>query len=337
MGKERVYLWDNVKALLIILVVMGHFVTQYTGSNEIMQSMFCIIYSFHMPLFIFVSGLFAKSSFKDDKLKVNKVISYLILYVALKLIIFIERISFGHNATFTIWSEQGIPWYMLAMAAWICMTYCLRFVRPAALLSVSIILALVAGYSDKIGDVLCLSRIIVFYPMFLLGFYMDSKAIVEKTRVPWQKVLAVCILLMLVLLSFFAREELYQFRPILVARNPYSQLANPSLGAVYRAVWYVLSMCISCAIVCVLPNKENKLSYIGASTLPIYFIHRPILYILMDVGFGTLIMTNLGPVYGPIVFLLSAVVLALVLSVPVLNKPFNALMKVKYSRFLKED
>lgn len=337
MGKERVYLWDNVKALLIILVVMGHFVTQYTGSNEIMQSMFCIIYSFHMPLFIFVSGLFAKSSFKDDKLKVNKVISYLILYVALKLIIFIERISFGHNATFTIWSEQGIPWYMLAMAAWICMTYCLRFVRPTALLSVSIILALVAGYSDKIGDVLCLSRIIVFYPMFLLGFYMDSKAIVEKTRAPWQKVLAVCILLMLVLLSFFAREELYQFRPILVARNPYSQLANPSLGAVYRAVWYVLSMCISCAIVCVLPNKENKLSYIGASTLPIYFIHRPILYILMDVGFGTLIMTNLGPVYGPIVFLLSAVVLALVLSVPILNKPFNALMKVKYSRFLKED
>ncbi|MBQ0014156.1 MAG: acyltransferase family protein [Clostridia bacterium] len=337
MGKERVFLWDNVKTLLIILVVMGHFVTQYTGSNEIMQSMFCIIYSFHMPLFIFVSGLFAKSSFKDDKLKVNKIISYLILYVALKLIIFIERISFGHDSTFTIWSESGIPWYMLAMAAWICMTYCLRFVKPWALLSFSTALALVAGYSDKIGDVLCLSRIIVFYPFFLLGFYMDSKVIAEKTRDPWRKAVAALILVALIVLGFLAREELYQFRPIMVARNPYSQLANPAFGALYRAAWYALSLCISLSVVCILPNKENKLSYIGASTLPIYFIHRPILYILMDVGFGALVMDNLGPVYGPIVFLLSAIVLALVLSIPVLNKPFNALMKVKYTGLLKED
>ncbi|MBR5976297.1 MAG: hypothetical protein IK046_00625 [Clostridia bacterium] len=41
--KQRLYLWDNVKALLIVLVVLGHFVTQFTGQSAFIQSIFLII------------------------------------------------------------------------------------------------------------------------------------------------------------------------------------------------------------------------------------------------------------------------------------------------------
>lgn len=33
MGKEREYLWDNIKAVLIILVVIGHSIEMYLDSN----------------------------------------------------------------------------------------------------------------------------------------------------------------------------------------------------------------------------------------------------------------------------------------------------------------
>ncbi len=331
--KQRVYLWDNVKALLIILVVMGHFVTQFTGSNEIMQSMFSIIYSVHMPLFIFVSGLFTR--YKDDKLQVNKIISYLILYVLLKLIIYIERISFGHDSHFNLFSESGIPWYMLAMAMWLCMTYCFRNVKPVPMMIISVVSSLLVGYIDGVGDVLCLSRIIVFYPFFLFGFYLDANKIIEKTRKSWMKVVSVLLLIALVVFAFIFRDALYSLRPVFVGRREYAAFPASNLGPIIRLGWYFASAVLSAAIICLIPNRQNKMSYIGAATLPIYFFHRPILYVLMDVGFGALVMDNLGPVWGPVVFLLSAVVLALILSWPPLAKPFNKLMKVKYTGLLK--
>lgn len=52
--KERSLYWDTIKGLLIILVVFGHCGTA-VGNN-----LLSVIYSFHMPLFILVSGFFSK-------------------------------------------------------------------------------------------------------------------------------------------------------------------------------------------------------------------------------------------------------------------------------------
>ena len=58
----RIYLFDNIKFLAILLVVIGHainFLTE-TDGNMLEKSLFLTIYSIHMPLFIFISGLFLK-------------------------------------------------------------------------------------------------------------------------------------------------------------------------------------------------------------------------------------------------------------------------------------
>ena len=56
--KKRIFLFDNLKFLLIMTVVVGHCVYYMTGNSNIMKSIFIFIYSFHMPLFIYLSGLF---------------------------------------------------------------------------------------------------------------------------------------------------------------------------------------------------------------------------------------------------------------------------------------
>ena len=56
--ENRVYLFDNLKALLIFLVVFGH-ALELAFFRRI-SIMYTFLYLFHMPLFVFCSGYFAK-------------------------------------------------------------------------------------------------------------------------------------------------------------------------------------------------------------------------------------------------------------------------------------
>jgi len=57
--KKRAYCFDNLKCILIFLAVLGHLLTlspEWGGWNE---SLYRLIYSFHMPVFLFITGWFA--------------------------------------------------------------------------------------------------------------------------------------------------------------------------------------------------------------------------------------------------------------------------------------
>ena len=58
--KTRDSYFDNLKTILIFLVVLGHF-TNLNNSVPLMGAINNVIYSFHMPIFIFISGYFSKS------------------------------------------------------------------------------------------------------------------------------------------------------------------------------------------------------------------------------------------------------------------------------------
>ena len=68
--KFRDQFLDIAKGLAIILVVIGHVVQ---GSSEKFDDLFWfrVIYSFHMPLFVFLSGSVAAIAFSPEKIKVG--------------------------------------------------------------------------------------------------------------------------------------------------------------------------------------------------------------------------------------------------------------------------
>lgn len=58
--KQRINYIDRMKGMAILLVVMGHlYFFSYGQSDSIV---FCFISSFHMPLFMFLSGLVSSPS-----------------------------------------------------------------------------------------------------------------------------------------------------------------------------------------------------------------------------------------------------------------------------------
>lgn len=84
--KERNYWLDNTKFFLIFLVVIGHFLEELI-SNKTIKEVFIFIYTFHIPLFIFITGFFSKNVEKSEK----RITSYLIMYVIMQCIIIFIR------------------------------------------------------------------------------------------------------------------------------------------------------------------------------------------------------------------------------------------------------
>ena len=66
--KNRDFFLDIAKGLAIILVVVGH-VVQGSSPNFDDLLWFKVIYSFHMPLFVFLSGAVAAIAFKSDRVE----------------------------------------------------------------------------------------------------------------------------------------------------------------------------------------------------------------------------------------------------------------------------
>ena len=140
MQKTRNVYIDIVKAVAIILVVFGHCI-QYGSGSEFLSStaffenkVFIFIYSFHMPLFMLVSGYLFAYSLKDinstDGLKrtIIKKVKQLIIplfswsFVSLALAI-AKLVINGNTATVSIiWLLKTLvsgfingPWFLWAI------------------------------------------------------------------------------------------------------------------------------------------------------------------------------------------------------------------------------
>lgn len=89
--KQRSAFWDNYKGLLICLVVFGHFIYTYatTVSGGTIGQIFTWIYLFHMPAFIFCSGIFSRSRRSRSGLSLTKLMLYYIIFNTLMMLYYV--------------------------------------------------------------------------------------------------------------------------------------------------------------------------------------------------------------------------------------------------------
>ena len=77
-SKPRLYGYDNIKFILIFLVVLGHLLEISSPFPE-KEMLYKLIYSCHMPVFIFISGFFAK--FNSSKIVFHQIYPYLLRFI----------------------------------------------------------------------------------------------------------------------------------------------------------------------------------------------------------------------------------------------------------------
>ncbi|MCR5173696.1 MAG: acyltransferase family protein [Oscillospiraceae bacterium] len=304
----RVALWDNIKFLMIIFMVVGHFADVFTARSAAFKSIFLFIYAFHMPSFIFMSGLFY--SRKDEK---RKIVYYVSCGFALKIFMTVIRLVLNKSAGFALLSDGSIPWYMFALAAYQSLMWLCRNINKKYLLVFSVILACFIGYDRSIGDYLYLSRIVVFFPIFLLGTMIHQQTITgfKSKYYRFLLPLAIVILALWFCLCFFKLDDLYIYRHLFTGRNPFSQ-AVIEYGPLARLLCYFITFLTGLSFIIILPTRSiPAVTLFGRRSLSVYFWHWPV-YQLLQACFGINRLFEMS-VWGKAAFLLAAVLLSYVL------------------------
>lgn len=281
---SRCQKWDILKFILIFLVVLGHAADYFTPESEIMRGLYLSIYVFHMPVFFFVSGLFSKKTV-DEKRK-DKVIGFIMMYVFMKVVVFITQLLAGVRPKFDLFSEGGFPWYLLAMAFCIMTTMLLKDFSWKYVLTFSIIIACFAGYSDSIGNFLCLSRFFVFYPFYYVGYIADREKIERFCKGKPQKIISAILIVAAIAFVAYKGDDIYWTRLLLTGRNPYSSLnGNFHFGFWFRLVHYIVAFAVGSAVVILTPERTPKglLAKLGQRTLGVYVFHYSVLYLIFNV------------------------------------------------------
>ena len=203
MEKKRIYKYDNVKAFLIFLVVIGHMTSDYVSDSHLVRWITLWIYTFHMPAFIFISGLMHKQyitreraelGFKGEmRMRWDKVAGFFLCAYGLKIFIHYSRLLMGQNPQWSWTEEPGIPWYLFVMAEYELVFYIMKYIdggsstkpsgkRPLFVIAGAFALSAVIGYFPSVGDNFCLSRMINFLPIYMLGYYLDMKKLLPFLR-----------------------------------------------------------------------------------------------------------------------------------------------------------
>lgn len=329
MAVQRMQKWDILKFFLIFLVVVGHIADLYVKESGAMKALFMAIYTFHMPLFIFVSGLFAKRTVNEKRK--DKIAGYLVLYIVIKFILWIYSAFRYGNVKFSIFSEGGLPWFMFVLFAYAVITIAVKGFSPKFILPMSILLACLAGYDGETGTFLSAARIIAFYPYYYLGYLLDVKKIEEHCKKREAKIAAAVIVTALIVVTVFFGERLYWLRPLLTGVNPFSTLGTcAKFGFLFRLGNYAVSAIISYAVIVLTPEKTplGIAAKYGRRTLPIYALHYIFIYILYYNFDVRNLLQSIAPAFDEWLAVLLAIPITFVSALHVFDKFFNKISAV---------
>lgn len=267
--------WDNLKGILIILVVCGHLCERYIDDSNLLRHLWIIVYSFHMPLFIFVNGYFARKSSKPAEKKSLKMLKYYLLMQAL--FVFGDWLIREKEFQISILSDPSYCcWYLLFLVyAYLFMKFLPKGSNEVfKWLIISIALSLLAGFDTSIGHAYGVGRTFYFLPYFILGaLWADTGQTIKPSRTKW----IVCVILAVA--AVFALWQLgdadWFNRSVFSGHKSYEALypEHELFALVNKATAYAAAILSSYIVLNLIPRRKTVFCLFGRHTLLIYLVH----------------------------------------------------------------
>lgn len=267
--KKRDFLFDNLKCIGIVLVVFAHLLEGFdTPATNVLYK---IIYLFHMPLFVFVSGYYARFNLK--KIVKKLVVPYLIFQFVWT--IFEYFISHSNQNFLTyILTPRWVLWYLFSMIIWKLSTIALEKVNQKYLpiiLIFAVVIGLFSGGGNFDGYILSISRTLAFYPFFVLGFYFKRLNFrdwhIFKENIFKFGFVVLSMACVIALFGFFPglpREALY---------NAYMYNQISGYNMLVRLFMYIGATVIIFSLMMFCGKQSSLGSYLGQNSMVIYLVH----------------------------------------------------------------
>ena len=264
--------FDNAKFILIFLVVFGHMISPYKEQDKILFTLYTVIFLFHMPAFILISGYFAKGYKKKGYLR-KTVQKILIPYFIFQIIYSVVYFLVGKEKTleFDLFQPHWSLWFLLSLFFWNLLLYIFARLKWVGLL-IAVLLGIGIGYIDEAGSFLSISRTFVFFPYFLLGFLLNGEHLKKIIGAKYAVPAGVVILLMTFL--FFGLGFPKDAVPWLLGDTSYENMGGMQVSdGLLRALQYGLTLMVVFAFLPLIPSNQYRITKIGERTLYVYLFH----------------------------------------------------------------
>lgn len=317
MSRERNYLFSNIKAFLIAMVVFGHFLelNESTVMNDYIKM---FIYFFHMPAFIFISGYFTKDVEKAQRKAFS---NYLIPFFIMTLIYCIAYPIIAGGLVFRFVNPIFAAWYLQVLFFYkVSMKY---LVKIKYILPISVFVSLTAGLIPMLGKDFSLQRTFALFPIFLLGYYC-KEGHVNKLRAIPKKITVSILCVFTVGFLIFNHQYQLTYSLLMNAESYYAVGVSNVAGMIVRVITFCIALLFIGLFVNLFPNKKTWYSYIGDNTLAVYSLHG-IFYLYCKVN-G--VFKAASPVTAILIELLVSAVIVFIFTLPKVNGLYGKLIRL---------
>lgn len=274
---RRVAYLDNARYWVMLLVVVGHGLTQFVEIGSA-RGVYVWIYSFHMPLFALISGYTARR-YQGDARQIRRVVGtlvvpYLIVETSLQLL---TRAYTGEPDRLMILSPQWLGWFLAALFVWRLTTPIWRALRYPIVTSITI--SLVVGLIE-VPNVLALPKILGFLPFYVVGLHMSRERFDRladlRVRIGSAVLLGLAFVVCYLYSSGWETDWL-----LWKQRYDESPLdASPTEGMLQRAGLLVVGFTLTFAALTLVPRARSWTSTLGQRTLYAYLLHGYVILLL---------------------------------------------------------
>lgn len=227
--------FDGLKYFLIFLVILGHMNT--SDFNALWTSK--IIYAFHMPVFIFVSGYFSSAEIINVSRLWKWVRKILVIYIIAQLIQNLLFISLGGSVAITkllFITPQMALWYLISLIFWrlllivagqlgggyfVCFTF------------LSLIIVFIVGFVPL--TILSFQRTFTFLPFFMIGYLFKKYSLLHKLE---------SVPLLLTIIIFVVGLYTSQFLPVYIPSKPYNDISDMVVLVFQTMLGFLLCLCV---------------------------------------------------------------------------------------------
>ncbi|MEH7308774.1 acyltransferase family protein, partial [Neobacillus drentensis] len=264
--------FDNAKFILIFLVVFGHLISPLKEQDGILFTLYTVIFLFHMPAFIFISGYFAKG-YKKKGYLLKAIKKILLPYFIFQLLYSIYYYLNGQEARIEIdfLNPHWSLWFLLSLFCWNLLLYVFARFRWMGF-CFAIGLGIAIGFIDDVGSYLSLSRTFVFFPYFLLGYLLNGDHLKKAIRSKYSLPIGLAIILGTFLSLGFSFP--HDAVPWLLGDTSYANMGVEEWSdGLFRGAQYLLTLIVVFGFMTIIPSTSFRISEIGERTLYVYLLH----------------------------------------------------------------
>ncbi|MFW8566140.1 acyltransferase family protein [Orrella sp. 11846] len=257
---------ESLKGLLIFLVVLGHFLEPFLTRPEIAR-LYKFIYAFHMPAFVFLSGLFARAASTSEAWRMVKpllliFLTFAIAYECVHYLLFREMSQYAHQL-----APYWILWYLVSLACWRLVAPTVRAL-PYAVVSVTVF-SLAVLSTPFVGYPFSLARTFTFLPFFVVGILYGNDLLRLGACGRFPTFIAGALLMLLV----FWTSQMFSFQLLWGSVSLVRLSPDLSQSLLERVVLYGVSFAGIVALLWIVNIALPVLSRWGANSLSVYAWH----------------------------------------------------------------